>query len=492
MKTMMAYSAFLLTPLLAVAQANYVAHEWGTFTTLAASDGRLLSGLYVDEERLPVYGLSKSWYTYNWDNKGWDPHDMSLLNVTTKMETPVIYFYWDGTDTLEVDTRVQWPHGSISQFFPMRDAGEIAQINNYWPEAGQLKEVDFATPYNGWIAWNAKVLPKGDTTSLTLETQLETWNAPRQTVSNLVQAGWNQTEKYLFYRGIGNMPQHLKTEFNDKGSLVISNGIVQVPFVMVYEFDSTDGVRIWWVGGLNAGGRRVVSRPELTTSSSEVEWTMEKLEQALVKEGLFEDEARAMLRTWETSYFHTDGLKVFWILPRPIVDQWLPITLQPDPSNLERVMVGRSEILTPEREAQIYQAMLSGELDSMFEGDRFYYAYLEVAERLANGRFSYTSEDTDMGIMLEPSKVVISGPIPNPASDRVMFVVTSDEVVTVDFRLFDIHGHLISTDNVEVGRWITSFEKDLSHLPAGVYVARVGVEDISESFRIVKLTAGGF
>src|SRR5205085_10385406 len=37
------------------AQQHFVAHEWGTFTTLAGSDGTLLPGLYHEEERLPVF-----------------------------------------------------------------------------------------------------------------------------------------------------------------------------------------------------------------------------------------------------------------------------------------------------------------------------------------------------------------------------------------------------------------------------------------------------
>jgi hypothetical protein len=38
---------------LETAAANYQLHEWGTFTTVAGSDGVLLTGLQREEEPLP-------------------------------------------------------------------------------------------------------------------------------------------------------------------------------------------------------------------------------------------------------------------------------------------------------------------------------------------------------------------------------------------------------------------------------------------------------
>jgi hypothetical protein len=74
---------------------------------------------------------------------------------------------------------------------------------------------------------------------------------------------------------------------------------------------------------------------------------------ALVKEGLYAKEADAMVNTWERSYFRTDGLRVLYVLPRPTVDQLIPIQISPAPDKLVRVMVARLEVLTPDREQQI-------------------------------------------------------------------------------------------------------------------------------------------
>jgi hypothetical protein len=89
---------------------------------------------------------------------------------------------------------------------------------------------------------------------------------------------------------------------------------------------------------------------------------------ALVKAGLFPKEAQAMVNTWETSYFRTPGLRLLYILPRPIVDDVIPIQIKPAPEQLVRVMVGRVEVLTPETERRIENALAN--LESAIPAER--------------------------------------------------------------------------------------------------------------------------
>ena len=77
----------------------------------------------------------------------------------------------------------------------------------------------------------------------------------------------------------------------------------------------------------------------------------------LEQSGLFPKEARAMVNTWRRSYFENDGIRVLYILPQSWTEAFLPMTLDPKPSKLVRVMVGRTELLTPEREAQATAAV---------------------------------------------------------------------------------------------------------------------------------------
>ena len=67
------------------------------------------------------------------------------------------------------------------------------------------------------------------------------------------------------------------------------------------------------------------------------------LKKALIKNGLFADEAEAMLNTWKASYFEKPGLRVFYIVPRQWVDYFLPLKLSV-PARVNRVIVGRIDI----------------------------------------------------------------------------------------------------------------------------------------------------
>ena len=72
----------------------------------------------------------------------------------------------------------------------------------------------------------------------------------------------------------------------------------------------------------------------------------------LRKEGLFDEEAEAMLSTWELSYFKSPGLRLFFTVPREWTDHVLPLSISV-PSKITRVMVGRIELVTPAQRARV-------------------------------------------------------------------------------------------------------------------------------------------
>lgn len=71
---------------------------------------------------------------------------------------------------------------------------------------------------------------------------------------------------------------------------------------------------------------------------------------ALVREGLYEREAAAMVKTWQSSWFGEKGVRVLYTLPRQWTDTVLPLRITPAPLETVRVMVGRSEVITPDME----------------------------------------------------------------------------------------------------------------------------------------------
>lgn len=93
-------------------------------------------------------------------------------------------------------------------------------------------------------------------------------------------------------------------------------------------------------------GEATVDRPELVAGPQELQ---RDLVQTLIEQGLFEKEARAMVKTWEDSWFE-DGVRVLYLVPVKGVDSVLPLALDPKPAELVRVFVGRAELISPDLE----------------------------------------------------------------------------------------------------------------------------------------------
>ena len=69
---------------------------------------------------------------------------------------------------------------------------------------------------------------------------------------------------------------------------------------------------------------------------------------ALVADGLFADEATALLSTWQRAYFASPGLRLFYLVPRQWTDHYLPLSISAE-SRIERVMVGRLELVSDQQ-----------------------------------------------------------------------------------------------------------------------------------------------
>ena len=68
-------------------------------------------------------------------------------------------------------------------------------------------------------------------------------------------------------------------------------------------------------------------------------------------------EAQAMVNTWKSSYFKTDGVRVLFVLPQSWTDRFIPMRVTPVPEQLVRVMVGRVELLDAARERRAEAAI---------------------------------------------------------------------------------------------------------------------------------------
>ena len=54
-----------------------------------------------------------------------------------------------------------------------------------------------------------------------------------------------------------------------------------------------------------------------------------------------------MLNTWRATWSE-DGLRVLYVVPDRLTDAVLPLTITPSPTSIERVLVGRAEVLPPD------------------------------------------------------------------------------------------------------------------------------------------------
>src|SRR5436190_15318671 len=95
---------------------RFVAHEWGTFTSVQAADGVLIEWNPFVTAELPKF-------VYQRDRPGESARNLSAyiggkgaFLALQRMETPVIYFYSDQDRT--VDVSVQFPQGVVTEWYP--------------------------------------------------------------------------------------------------------------------------------------------------------------------------------------------------------------------------------------------------------------------------------------------------------------------------------------------------------------------------------------
>ena len=306
----------------AMGDNRLVVHEWGTFTSIAGKDGIAL-------DWRPLNGptdLPKFVHTIQDGKKGLRPVlDKRTLEATVRMETPVLYFY--SGNEMDVAVKVAFPKGKITEWYP------------------QARSVDAG------IDWGrVKVMP-GAALNLPVEYTASHYYPARETDAALVQVCGTdgrptQQEKFLFYRGVGTFDLPLSVKLEGDTIVMKNLGKDEIARLVIFEnHGGKIGYRL--VDGFS--GQLTYGRPALNKN---VDSVLEDLKQILVASGLYTKEAEAMIKTWRGSWFE-EGLRVFYILPRPTTDTVLPVTIEPRPAELVRVLVGRAEVVTPEMEKQV-------------------------------------------------------------------------------------------------------------------------------------------
>jgi hypothetical protein len=316
-----------------------VVHEWGTFTSFAGSDG-VPVGFRPDNSNLPDF-------VYFQDGDPGTKERRLSKDGTISMETPVLYFYTDRERRLSV--RVDFPRGWITEWYPFAAAAP-SQRGRQPRAEGQS------------IRWDVKLLA-GETVRLPHTKQgnhyyeaRETDSVPLQTEVVSEKQGdpelrggtLIQREKFLFYRGVGNFPPQVSVRTLGNGTVRLRNAAgSRVRGLLLV---TVQGPRVGFkkLDDLDAGAEATATLPTLDLQGVDAGEVMVK---ELTAAGLFEKEARAMVRTWDSAWFGEDGTRLLYLVPRARTDELLPLTIDPKPNDVVRVLVGRHDFLTPEQEA---------------------------------------------------------------------------------------------------------------------------------------------
>jgi hypothetical protein len=362
--------------------SGFVAHEWGTFTSVQGPDGTLLAWRPLETSRLPGF-------VYDWKNPGFNRFAGGLVGfgkgsliTLQRMETPVIYFYSKKPQT--VDVSVKFPEGMITEWFPQaaqigpsfaRVPPLFSTVDGYAAKAGAGPDLRLAplftsaTLTNSEVRWkNIAVLPMSHkAVALPTDTSGSHYFAARDTDASVLWSDSSsqtnsqpENEKFLFYRGAGNIAAPLHAAIDSAQVMTLENtGNETLEHLFVLSIESGFGAYAP-LDALQPGKKEistvpscVPARPALLPAAQLQLNLSSDMANALVAAGLYQKEATAMVNTWKDSWFAEDGVRVLYVLPRPWTDRTLPASINPAPRELVRVMVGRAEVLTPSLEQRL-------------------------------------------------------------------------------------------------------------------------------------------
>jgi hypothetical protein len=360
---------------------DFVAHEWGTFTSVQSGDGELLDWRPLQTSKLPGF-------VYDWSKPGLKRQSTSLAVIgkssmvtLQRLETPVIYFY--SGKQLSVDVSVDFPRGLITEWYPQASqigpssvppTPVITKLDKAAHGVGAKPEFTFASFMGGpdskdsRAVWtHVQLLPSSNHAELVGELPLDRsgshYFAARDTDSAYLQLDsldsskpGTEYEKFLFYRGTGHFSTPLRAGMNSEHTVTLQNfGDDAISDLFVLGISGKSG-RCLHVANLGAGEKRTVElnmERDLTPISSLQPELADQMAAALAAQGLYPREATAMVNTWKDSWLAEEGLRVLYTLPRYWTDTTLPLNIRPVPKELVRVMVGRAEILSPEHEHKL-------------------------------------------------------------------------------------------------------------------------------------------
>jgi hypothetical protein len=342
----------------AAPDSGLVVHEWGTFTTIAGADGTPVEWLPIDLSG----GSDLPGFVEHFRNAN---TFKACLRGTVRMETPVIYFHTP--HEIRASVHVSFAKGLITEWYP--HASSVA------PSAPLSPDALYNTQEDGSISWDSFTVSPEVSTKFPRENTFSHYYAARNTSATPLSINGpssNQPEKFLFYRGVSNISLPLSAEVLPSGDITLDNRTGQrIPSLILFE---RRGDKLGYRIVTSPPDRAILQTPSV---SGTIDSLRADLEDLLAAQGLFRDESRAMVETWQDSWFE-EGSRIFYIVPRDFVDSILPLSIQPAPDQVVRTFVGRIELLTPGTEKSIDAAIASNDSATLKKYGRFLFPIFEL------------------------------------------------------------------------------------------------------------------
>jgi len=387
-----------------------IVHEWGTFTSMQGSDGVTLEGLQHEEERLPHFVYSRTEVREcPLRDYGYKGLEVPVERVTQKMETPVIYFHTDAPRRLDV--RVDFVDGLLTQWYPVSDL--LGPPENAVGEG----PLDLSTVERSFLTWEIDLIPRDQPAPEDIYPVAEDdpWGFAREVDAAYVQTvprgrfsnrlGPTEAENYIFYRGLGTFELPLRVRAGAGGEGALENGGPEaLPAVFALQIQGAEGrfEALGRLGGEDAVEYDLGAKP-LRSKGEVVAELRAAVKAALVGEGLYADEAEAMVKTWSRQWFGSEGSRLIYLVPRAITDALLPLSIEPAPDETVRALVGRLEYLTPEIEATTLDALRQRVLGAPAERDAAF-AWLMARDRFLEPTLRRAVAQTDDPVVADSAR----------------------------------------------------------------------------------------
>lgn len=336
-------------------QSTFTLHEWGTFTSIAGANGMALKWQpFGGPTDLPCF-VHRFQVGYK-----------ANLSGKVRLETPVIYFYAPQAMTARV--HVAFPKGYITEWYPNAThvarpigSGNIPSTGDV-PRGPGMRAPDEGEPDS--IEWPEVHIDSSAAPHYPFQIEASNYYTARSTDSAPLTAA-GETEKFLFYRGVGDFQPPIAVDNAAGGRLRVRNlAKSDIPAAILFQ-NSRGTIRYRALGALQS---EMVAELPKTEANPDV--LRADLETILMGQGLFPAEAHAMVVTWRDSWFE-EGTRVFYIVPESEMESILPLQVEPRPNRIARAFVGRVEVITPEMRNIVSTAIERGDRVTLEKYGRF-------------------------------------------------------------------------------------------------------------------------